>query len=129
MTTQATVHEAWSAVMAEVQAVRKGDKNTQQGYNFRGIDAVVNAVGPSLRNHGVHVAPVNVAPSWRDVHTSTGKASRECTVVVTYRVTGPQGDHFDGMSVDCRGYLFDFTAWNWGQKLVVVFYADLLDAG
>ena len=37
---------ALSAVMDDVQAVKKGDRNTQQNYNFRGIDAVINAVGP-----------------------------------------------------------------------------------
>lgn len=50
MTTDALpVHAALSAVMGDVQAVRKGDRNEVQGFNFRGIDAVVNAVGPALR--------------------------------------------------------------------------------
>ena len=37
-----TIYQALSAVMGDVQAVGKDGRNTQQGFNFRGIDAVVN---------------------------------------------------------------------------------------
>ena len=47
-----TVHEALSKVMGEVQSVRKDGRNQAQKFNFRGIDSVVNAVGPALRKHG-----------------------------------------------------------------------------
>lgn len=57
MTEHSNIYEALSAVMAEVGAVRKGDYNEGQRFNFRGIDAVVNAVSPALRRHGVIVTP------------------------------------------------------------------------
>ena len=95
-TDQPTVHQAWAAVMGEVQAVRKGDRNEQHRFMFRGIDAVMNAVGPAMRKHGVYCTPVGVEPQWRDTQTTGGKAARECLVVVTYRVTGPAGDYFEG---------------------------------
>lgn len=91
-----TVHEAWAAVMGEVQAVRKGDRNEQQRFMFRGIDAVMNAVGPAMRRHGVYCTPVRIEPQWRDAQTTGGKPARECLVVVTYRVTGPDGSYFEG---------------------------------
>lgn len=94
MTDKPTVFEAWSDVMEEVRSVAKTDRNSQQGYEFRGIDAVINAVGPALRRHRVFVVPELQTANYRDVQTSTGKASRECTVTVTYRVYGPQGDSF-----------------------------------
>ena len=90
-----TVIEAILAVMEDVRAVAKGDRNTQQNYNFRGVDAVVNAVGPVLRQHGVIVVPVGGEANYRDVQTSTGKPSRECTVKWQYRWFGPEGDHID----------------------------------
>src|SRR3954462_1193588 len=58
--TPPTVVQALSAVMADVREVRKDQRNTapgQGGYAFRGIDAVMNAVGPALRVHGVVVMP------------------------------------------------------------------------
>lgn len=93
-----SVYEAWSAVMAEVSSLAKGDRNEHQKFNFRGIDAVMNAVGPALRNHGVIVLPVEVESGIRDVQTTQGKASREVTALVTYRIIGPAGDHFEGQA-------------------------------
>ena len=77
---------------------RFGTKNEQQRFLFRGIDAVMNAVGPALRAHGVVVMPVNVDVQTRDTKTTSGKDTRECQVVVTYRVIGPAGDWFEGMA-------------------------------
>jgi hypothetical protein len=51
------IYAALSAVMGEVSSVSKDERNAGQGFNFRGIDAVVNAVGPALRKHGVIVVP------------------------------------------------------------------------
>jgi len=90
-----TVIEVLGAVMEDVSAVGKKDRNTQQGYDFRGIDAVINAVGPAFRRHGIVPAPVKSEAKYRDVLTINGKPSRECTVTVTYRFYGPAGDHID----------------------------------
>ena len=95
MSDKPTIVEALSAVMAEVQAVGKGDRNPEQGYSFRGIDAVVNAVGPMFRKHGVLAVPAKCEAKYRDVLTSREKRSRECTVKVTYRFYGPAGDFIE----------------------------------
>ena len=100
------VHQAWSHVMGDVQGIAKRDKNEQQRFLFRGIDAVMNAVGPALRAHGVVVMPVNVDVQTRDTKTTSGKDTRECQVVVTYRVIGPAGDWFEGMA---PGEALDFS--------------------
>ena len=47
-----TIQAALAAVMADVTHVGKEGKNSAQGYSFRGIDGVLNAVGPALRRHG-----------------------------------------------------------------------------
>lgn len=100
MTTQSpSVYAAWSAVMADVQGIAKRDRNEQQKFLYRGIDAVMNAVGPVLRQHGVVVIPVAVVDRvMRDAQTTTGKAARECQLMVTYRVIGPAGDSFEGQA-------------------------------
>lgn len=89
------VHEALSAVMADVQAVGKGGKveiKGRPGYSFRGIDQVVNAVGPALREHGVLVMPKVLDKQYRDFQTSNGNLQHECVVEVEYRFIGPEGD-------------------------------------
>jgi hypothetical protein len=45
-------------VMDEVQAVGKTGENTHDHYRFRGIDAVLNAVGPAFRKAKIIVRPV-----------------------------------------------------------------------
>ena len=125
MSDKPTVVEALSAVMNDVQAVRKGERNSQQNYNFRGIDAVVNAVGPVLRAHGVVVVPAAVKSSYRDVQTSTGKPSRECTVTVTYRFYGPAGDFIDA---EVPGESMDFGDKGAPKAMSVAYRTALLQA-
>ncbi len=96
MAEQMTVHQALSKVMAEVQAVRKDSKNQSQRFNFRGIDAVMNAVGPALRKHGVTILPEDVEVHRSNGTTANGKQTAEVVIKVTYRVYGPAGDSIHG---------------------------------
>ena len=92
MTTDALpVHAALSAVMGDVQAVRKGDRNEAQGFRFRGVDAVVNAVGPALRAHGVIVLPRVLARHTETYQTSKGATMRNVAVEVEFTFVGPDG--------------------------------------
>ena len=96
---QVPVHVAWSRVMGTVRNVSKagwyGKPGQNGSYQFRGVDAALNAFGPACRLHGVLVLPVKTEAAYRDVKTSTGKNSRECTVTVTYRLIGPVGDFIE----------------------------------
>lgn len=99
------VHAAWSRVMADVQWVGK-EHSTTLKYSFRGIDAVLNAVGPALRKHGVLVMPVQVEPEFTTINTRSGAVMNYCRATVTYAIFGPLGDRFpvDGVSL---GEAFD----------------------
>lgn len=120
-----TIVEALSAVMEDVRAVGKDDRNQQQGYQFRGIDSVVNAVGPVLRRHGVIVVPTGVEAHYRDVQTSTGKPSRECTVKAKYRFYGPEGDFIDA---EVPGESMDFGDKGAPKAMSVAYRILLLQA-
>ena len=69
----AEIHERLLAVMNDVQAVGKNDRNNQQGFNFRGIDAVINAVGPAFRRHGVMVLPVVMSSEYSQVEVGKNR--------------------------------------------------------
>ncbi|WP_256789788.1 ERF family protein [Frankia sp. AvcI1] len=94
---QVPVHVAWSRVMGEVRGIGKNRRVTEgpAKFAYRGVDDALNLFGPACRLHGVLVLPVKVQASYRDTKTSTGKATRECTGVVTYRIYGPTGDHIE----------------------------------
>lgn len=92
----ASVHTAFAGVMADVQNVAKGDQRSDNGgrYAFRGIDRLLNAVGPALRKHGVAIVQESIAPTYDVVMTGGGKPMQRCVAIVTYRVYGPAGDSF-----------------------------------
>lgn len=100
------IYAALGAVMKDVGAVKKGDRNKSQGYVFRGVDAVVNAVYPALVEHGVIVQP-NV----RDFQYGSVEVGKDRTimgharVVVEYTFTSTE----DGSAVmtSAAGEAFD----------------------
>ena len=87
-----------AGVMRSVEGVAKRDQNTQHGFSFRGIDAVLNAVGPALREHGVIVLPVLDRVEATTVEVGKNRTRMgHVAVEVTYTFVGPGGD-----SLSCR---------------------------
>lgn len=119
------IFAALAAVMADVQAVAKKDRNTHQNFNFRGIDAVMNAVGPALRTHQVIVVPDVKAVAYEQVQTSTGKPATACRVEVAYTFYAIDGS---SLTTSVAG-----EAWDSGDKacpkaMSVAFRTALLQA-
>lgn len=91
-----TIQDAMAKVMGDVREVAKNDRNTQQNFPFRGIDAVVNAVAPALRRHGVVVLPRLEDATYENVVVGAKQTHMiGCRVRVTYRFVGPGGDWLD----------------------------------
>jgi hypothetical protein len=88
------VFEAVTAVMGDVGAVKKDGRNTQQNFRFRGIDAVVNALSPAMRKHGLTVYPSKVEHRNGSTQLSGGKTATAPVVIVDYTFVGPEGDAF-----------------------------------
>lgn len=91
-----TVHQAWSLVMDQVQTIRKTGRNNQQNYNFRGIDAVLSAVGPALRANNVTVVPTAESVETERYETKGNALMQGVIVRMRYTVYGPAGDSFVG---------------------------------
>lgn len=95
------VNIAWSRVMGEVQWIGKTMPTDGRGnatglkYAFRGIDAILDAVGPAIRKHGVTVLPYEIETEYDQVPTSGGRAMQRCRVKVWYAITGPRGDEMN----------------------------------
>lgn len=95
MSDNPTVFEAVAAVMDEVKAVGKDGQNTFDKYNFRGIDGVMNAVGPALRAHKVIAVPMVDHAEYGTSTTGKGAVMTTVRIKMTVRWYGPSGDHFD----------------------------------
>ena len=51
------IFESITAIMQDIPAIGKDKKNQQQGFKYRGIDDVMNALQPILSKHKVFVVP------------------------------------------------------------------------
>ena len=119
-----TVHQCVAAVMADVRELGKGGFNPQGGYQFRGVDAVMNAVGPVLRQHATFVVPIIETYDYGEIlvghkRTPMGHAR----VTVTYRWFGPAGDFLDTRTA---GEAFDSGDKATSKAMSVAFRTALL---
>lgn len=104
------VYKAINAVQAELAqegGISKDRKNVQQGYNFRGIDDVYNALAPLLSKHGLCILPRIIA--------------RECIERTTAK-----GSIMFSVTVEAE---FDFVCSRDGSKHVVRTYGEAMDSG
>lgn len=83
-------------LMKEVQGLAKKDKNTSQGFNFRGIDAVMNVVGPALRKHGGFIVPTLVSSESSVATSRNGGSLNIVRLQVSYAIFGSEGEPIVG---------------------------------
>lgn len=86
-----------SEVSKEVGAVKKDQKNSQQNFNFRGIDQVVNATHAALTERGVFATPRVVEKDTREITTNNGKRQAWVLLTVEYTFRGPDGDSVEAV--------------------------------
>lgn len=100
-----TAIAAMIQVMSEVRTLAKDQRNRQQNFNFRGIDDVMNVVGPALRNHGVIVSPVVLDQSFDTVEIGSNKTKGgHVSVHMRYDFYTEDGSRFSAEGV---GEAFD----------------------
>jgi len=86
-------------IMADIGVIGKGQKNTAQGYAFRGIDDVYNAVQPAFIKHGVFCVPQVQNVDVQNTTTSKGKPAVRVVLTVKYIFHGPAGDTIEAVVV------------------------------
>lgn len=102
------VYQLIAAVAAEIaqEGISKTRKNQQQGYNFRGIDDVYNALAPVIAKHGLVILPRCL--------------SRELT-----ERTNKSGGVIFSVTVEAE---FDFVSSHDGSKHTVKTYGEAMDS-
>jgi ERF superfamily len=100
MTETPSIHHALAAVKKAVGAVKKAERNTVQGFNFRGVDAVVNAAAPHLNEHGVIVLPEVLDYSYDTVEIGSKRTPMAHVMTkVRYTFAGPAGDSLSAVVI------------------------------
>ncbi|MDF2446053.1 MAG: single-stranded DNA-binding protein [Moraxellaceae bacterium] len=82
----AKVYQAISAVMADLatEGIGKNRRNVQQGYQFRGIDDVYNALSSTLARHGLLMLPRILSRTCEERTTRNGSALFYVTVAAEF---------------------------------------------
>ena len=93
------IYEAISNVMAEIGAVGKNSKNSQQGFMYRGIDAVMNAINPALTKHKVFVAPEVLEQERDERQTAKGNMLIYSICKIKFRFYTTDGSHVDVVTI------------------------------
>lgn len=80
------IYKAITNCMKEIGAIGKNQKNTQQNFMFRGIDAVMNAINPALINNGIFVVPEILEQTREERQSKTGSnlIYSVCTIKYTF---------------------------------------------
>lgn len=92
-TTALKIHQALAEAMRQVSHLGKTQQNTHQNYKFRGIDDVMNAVGPVFRDLGIVVLPETMSLEVNQVNYGAGnRLAQHARVIVKYTFVGPDGD-------------------------------------
>lgn len=68
------IYSAICGVMEDIGAVGKNDTNKQQGFKYRGIDAVMNALKPAMTKNKVFCVPKVLEQSREERTTAKGAA-------------------------------------------------------
>lgn len=66
------IYQAIPAIMGELDAVGKNKRNSQQGFMYRGIDDVMNAINPVLAKNKVFIVPEIMEQSREERQTVKG---------------------------------------------------------
>jgi len=89
------IYEAISGVMADIDAVGKNQKNKQQGFMYRGIDDVMNALAPALVKNKVFIVPEVTHEERTERKTDKGGVLFYSRLHITYRFYTTDGSHIE----------------------------------
>lgn len=89
------IHVLMGRVLADLPAIGKAQFNKQQGFAFRGIDDVLNALNPLLSKHGVFYLPDVIERVSSQRLTKGGGVMYEVNLHVRFRFYGPAGDYVE----------------------------------
>lgn len=92
----AKIYQAIIGVMSDIGVIGKEKRNTQQGFKYRGVDDVMNALQPVMVQHGLFVVPeiIDQKREERQTKNGTNLIYSVCTVRYTFYAK-------DGSNVQC----------------------------
>lgn len=91
MAEKKNIFETINAVMAEIGAIGKNSQNEKQGFMYRGVDAVMNALNPAFIKHKLFVTPEVISQKREERVTEKGKNLIYSILLVKYTFYAEDG--------------------------------------
>ena len=95
----ANIYKSIIEVMKDVGVVGKDSKNPQQGYLYRGIDAVMNALQPAMIKHGIFVVPQVIEEHREERQTTRGGTLLYSILKIKYTFYAEDGTSVEAIVV------------------------------
>ena len=93
------IYQAIPNIMGEINAVGKNKKNQQQGFMYRGIDDVMNAINPALVKHKVFLVPELLEQTREERQSSRGGNLIYSICRIRFRFYAEDGSYVDAVTV------------------------------
>lgn len=93
------IFSAICGVMEDIGAVGKNDINKTQGFKYRGIDAVMNALSPAMVKHKVFCVPELLDQTREERRTAKGNSLIYSICRMRYRFYTTDGSHIEAVTV------------------------------
>lgn len=93
------IFESITKIMEEIPAIGKEKKNQQQGFKYRGIDDVMNALQPLLAKHKVFVAPEVQEQQREERTTSKGGNLIYSICKIKYKFYAEDGSYIEATTI------------------------------
>lgn len=93
------IYTAITNIMSDMGAISKDKKNVQQGFMYRGIDDVMNALQPLLSKHKVFISPEVLEHIREDRTSSKGNALIYSICKIKYTFYADDGSNVSAIVV------------------------------
>ncbi|MCX4327830.1 MAG: ERF family protein [Lachnospiraceae bacterium] len=97
--TEGKIYKAIPNIMGEINAVGKNKQNTQQGFMYRGIDDVMNAINPALVKHNVFIVPEILEQSREERQTARGGNLIYSICKIKFRFCADDGSSIEAVTI------------------------------
>lgn len=93
------VYESITKIMEEVPAIGKDKTNKQQGFKFRGIDDVMNALQPLLAKYKVFIVPEIMEQNREERKTQKGGVLIYSICKIKYKFYAEDGTNIEAVTI------------------------------
>jgi hypothetical protein len=93
------IYQSIVAAMADIEPIAKGRRNKEQGFQFRGIDEIMNELQPILKKHGLFVVPEIIDVKRQERLTKSGSTLLYSVATIRYTMYAHDGSSISGSTI------------------------------